>query len=228
MPFTIEEFLAVMEAYNISVWPMQIILNLFAVVALLFLISGRKGKSGIINAVLIFLWLWMGIVYHLMYFTEINTAAYLFGALFILQGLIFIYSGFLRLNALKYRFYRNFRGFLGMLFLLYALIIYPILSNEFGHSYPATPTFGLPCPTTIFTFGILLFSVRKVSWYVILIPFLWSLVGFAAAIQLDMREDYGLVIAGLIGTITLLFTKENQPEEPIIQGDNSATSGFLF
>jgi hypothetical protein len=149
MPFTIEEFLAVLEAYNISVWPMQIILNLLAVVALLFLISGRKGKSGIINAVLIFLWLWMGFVYHLMYFTEINSAAYLFGAFFILQGLIFIYSGFLRLNALKYRFYRNFRGLLGMLFFLYALIIYPILSHELGHSYPSTPSFGLPCPTTI-------------------------------------------------------------------------------
>lgn len=227
MPFTIEEFLAVMEAYNIAVWPMQIILNLLAVVALLFLITGKKGKSGIINAVLIFLWLWMGFVYHLMYFTEINPAAYLFGALFILQGLIFIYTGFLRLNALKYRFYRNFRGLLGMLFLLYALIIYPGLANEFGHSYPATPTFGLPCPTTIFTFGILLFAVRKVYWYVILIPFLWSLLGFVAALELDMKEDLGLVIAGIIGTVTLLFTKENQQEEDIVQGDNSASSGSL-
>lgn len=221
MPFTIEEFLAVMEAYNISVWPMQIILNLMAVVALLFLISGRKGKSGIINAVLIFLWLWMGVVYHFMYFTKINPAAYLFGALFILQGLILTYSGFLRLNALKYRFYRNFRGLLGMVFLFYSLVIYPLIANDLGHVYPATPTFGLPCPTVIFTFGILLFSIRKVHWYVYLIPFLWSVTGFIAAVELNMREDYSLAIAGLIGTLTLLFAKENQPEEELQEGSSS-------
>jgi hypothetical protein len=64
---------------------------------------------------------------------------------------------------------------------------------------------------------MLLFSIRRVHWYVILIPFLWSLVGFAAALELNMKEDYGLVIAGVVGTIILLFTKKNQPEEDIVE-----------
>lgn len=33
------------------------------------------------------------------------------------------------------------------------------LSMRLGDGYPLSPTFGLPCPTTIFTFGIFLLAV---------------------------------------------------------------------
>lgn len=39
-----------------------------------------------------------------------------------------------------------------------ALVLYPVWSAYSGHSYPETATFGLPCPTTIFTIGVLCFA----------------------------------------------------------------------
>ncbi|QED36933.1 hypothetical protein FK178_04035 [Antarcticibacterium arcticum] len=208
MPFTIEEFLGVFESYNAAVWPMQIILNLLAVVCLFLLISSLKGKSAVINGVLIFLWLWMGLVYQIMYFTSISSIGFLFGALFVLQALIFSYFAYFRPENLSYRFKLNISGFVGIIFILYSLLIYPVFANDLGHIYPQTPTFGLPCPTTIFTFGILLFSLTRVRWYIMIIPLLWSLIGFSAAYNLGMTEDYFLVFAGVIAMILQFFKPE--------------------
>ena len=205
MPFTSEDFLAVFESYNLSVWPMQVILNLLAVVCLFLLISSLKGKSGIINLIIIFLWLWMGFVYHILYFATLNTIGFLFGALFVLQALIFSYFAYFKPDTLRYKFKLNVTGFVGIIFILYSLLIYPVFANDLGHIYPQTPTFGLPCPTVIFTFGILLFSITRVKWYIMLIPFLWSLIGFSAAFNLGMEEDYFLIFAGVIAMILQFF-----------------------
>ena len=205
MPFTIEEFLNVFEKYNLSVWPMQLILNLLAIVAIWFLLFGRRNKSYVVNSVLAFLWLWMGLVYHLIFFSAINKVAYIFGSLFIVQSLLFVFYGLTGSKIIKYQFRFNFHGVLGLLFILYALIVYPILANYFGHAYPNMPTFGLPCPTVIFTFGILLFAFDRIPIIIILIPFLWSLIGFFAAVNLTIKEDFGLLIAGILGTAMLLF-----------------------
>lgn len=221
MPFTIEEFLGVFESYNAAVWPMQIILNLLAVVCLFLLISSFKGKSAVINGVLILLWLWMGLVYQIMYFTSISSIGFLFGALFVLQAMIFSYFAYFRPENLSYRFKLNISGFLGIIFILYSLLIYPVFANDIGHIYPQTPTFGLPCPTTIFTFGILMFSVTRVRWYIMVIPFTWSLIGFAAAYNLGMTEDYFLVFAGVIAMILQYFkpAPDKRPKDLRIPGN---------
>jgi hypothetical protein len=88
---------------------------------------------------------------------------------------------------------------------LYSFVIYPILGYLFGHVYPKNPTFGLPCPTTIFTFGLLLWTDKIVPKYVLVIPSIWSLIGFVAALFLGIKEDYGLLIAGVLGSILILI-----------------------
>jgi hypothetical protein len=89
--------------------------------------------------------------------------------------------------------------------ILYAMVLYPILGSLFGHVYPQSPTFGLPCPTTIFTFGLLLWTDLKVPKSVLVIPFVWSLIGFSAALSLGILEDTGLLVAGVVGLILLLL-----------------------
>src|SRR5690606_31807492 len=59
-------------------------------------------------------------------------------------------------------------------------------------------TFGLPCPTTLFTVGLLAFLARPYPAYVLAVPLLWSAVGTSAAFGLGMYEDLGLIAAGLI------------------------------
>lgn len=144
-----------------------------------------------------------GIVYHLVYFTAINKAAYLFGSLFIVQGLLFAYFGMR--DRLSFWFERGWYGILGGVLMLFALLIYPLIGYFNGHIYPAAPTFGLPCPTTIFTFGMFLLSDRKLPVTLLVIPFLWSIIGFMAAFSLGISEDAGLLVSGLISVSVIVL-----------------------
>jgi hypothetical protein len=204
MPFTIEDFLNVFENYNTTVFPAQIIFNLLAVLCIIYLIKKSWLTSYIINGILSLLWLWTGIVYHILFFSAINKAAYIFGALFIAQSVIFLYTGIIQ-HKLEYQIRNDFAGMLGWIFIIYSLLIYPILGYIFGHGYPKQPTFGLPCPTTIFTFGILLFASGRIKWYYIFLPLVWSLIGSSAAIKLGILEDTGLFISGTVGFSLLIF-----------------------
>jgi hypothetical protein len=208
LPFTVEQFMGIFEKYNIAVWPMQIILVLIALSALFLSLRKFSYSDKFISAILGFFWLWIGVVYHLTHFTSINTAAYLFGALYIIQGLIFIFLGGIK-SRLSFKLQPNAYGIIGSLFILYALIIYPILGYFLGHVYPKNPTFGLPCPTTIFTFGLLLWTDKIVPKYVLVIPLIWSMIGFGAALSLGVKEDYGLLIAGVSGFI-LIFIRDRK------------------
>ena len=62
-----------------------------------------------------------------------------------------------------------------------------------------------PCPTTIFTFGLLLWSTKPIPAFALIIPFLWSIIGTMAAISLQVPQDFGLGIAGVVGTILILL-----------------------
>ncbi|HXV44590.1 MAG TPA: DUF6064 family protein, partial [Anaerolineae bacterium] len=71
--------------------------------------------------------------------------------------------------------------------------------------YPQSPTFGLPCPTTIFTFGLLLWTDHRFPKYLLVIPVIWSLFGLSAAVQLGVLEDIMLLITGLVATTMILY-----------------------
>ncbi|WP_373551173.1 DUF6064 family protein [Haliscomenobacter sp.] len=85
------------------------------------------------------------------------------------------------------------------------LIVYPILGYFLGHVYPSSPTFGLPCPTTVFTFGLLLLNGKKCPLAILIIPFTWSIIGFMAAFQFGIVEDTGLLVAGLSAASLLIY-----------------------
>ena len=206
MPFTVEQFLDVFKSYNIAVFPIQIVFNLLALFCMVLVIKKYSFSSKVISGILSFLWIWIGIVYHFIFFSSINDAAYFFSVLFIAQSFIFFYAGVYK-DYLKYELSKDWVGFIGGLFIFYALLLYPLLGYYFGHGYPYQPTFGLPCPTTIFTLGLLLFTVKKLKWYLILIPVTWSLIGATAAIKLGILEDLGLFISG-VTTFSILLLKK--------------------
>jgi hypothetical protein len=204
MPFTINDFLNVFKEYNSAVFPFQIVLFASAIYIIYLAFSIKKYTNKIISVILSFYWLWIGIVYHILFFAKINPAAYVFGIIFILQGILFFKIGFID-KKLEFEVSKNWKTYIGVLFILYALIIYPVLGYIGGHIYPESPTFGLPCPTVIFTFGILLWVKKRFPLYLLVIPFIWSIIGLSAAINLGIREDFGLIVAGLIGSIFLIL-----------------------
>lgn len=64
MPFTIEQFFQVFEKYNKNVFPMQIVLILMALAAILSANKSWAFSDKFVSGLLAFFWLWTGIVYH--------------------------------------------------------------------------------------------------------------------------------------------------------------------
>ena len=62
-----------------------------------------------------------------------------------------------------------------------------------------------PLPWYLFTFGMLLIFKARISPFIVLVPFLWSLIGMSAAVQLGMYEDFGLFVAGIAGSAMILL-----------------------
>jgi hypothetical protein len=205
LPFTTEEFFAVFVRYNRTVWPAQLVLNAAALLAVPMLFRPGVISSRIISLILALFWGWMGVAYHFVFFTRINPAAWLFGAVFLAGGAAFLWRGIIR-PRLRFRAVGGIRGALGWLLVVFALAIYPAIGYALGHRYPATPTFGLPCPTTIFTLGLLLFAESPAPRAVFVVPILWTAVGALAAFWLGVYEDLALLVAGVIGLAAMLFS----------------------
>ena len=169
IPFTPEQFLGVFERYNFAVWPVQLFLNAIAILAICLAFPRKSDFSRGISLILSMFWIWSGLVYHFWFFSAINRAALIFAAFFMMQGILFFVAGVWKSN-LRFRFRPDLYGMIGSAFFIYALVIYPVLAYWFDHRYPAAPTFGLPCPTTIFTLGMLLWTDRSVRLYLLAIP----------------------------------------------------------
>ena len=214
IPFTVEQFFDIFGTYNTAIWPAQVVAYIFGIIALGLALRENKLSSRIISGILALFWIWMGVFYHIGYFSVINLAARIFGLFYVLQGVLFLLIGTI-LGRLSLRFNYKPLPILGVCFILYAMVIYPLLGLAFGHSYPRVPLFGVaPCPTTIFTFGILLWATKSVPAYLLVIPFLWSIVGMSAALNLRVPQDYGLVVAGVLGT-TLIMVQNRKAKRPV-------------
>lgn len=207
IPFSLDQFLSIFAAYNLTVWPMQIVMYVLAFIVLILAAKHSKFSDSIIMGILAFFWFWVGIVYHWMFFSDINRLAYFFGSLFVIQGALFVYYGIR--DKLTFTTKTDVIGLFGFFFILYALLVYPGLNIYFDHAWPFNPTFGLPCPVTIFTFGLLLWTTSRVPKALLVIPFTWALVGVSAAFQLGIWEDTVLVVAGLVATL-LIYMRDRQ------------------
>jgi hypothetical protein len=192
LPFSVDQFLGVFRAYNLAIWPAQILLYLLGV-ALVLLAVRRAGRWPIAGG-LALLWAWTGAAYHLAFFSEVNPAARLFGAVFLVQAGVWLIWAW-RVPTLTFQAVsRNLRVVGGAL-VAYAFLVYPLLNVVLGHRYPMMPTFGAPCPTTIATLGLLTWAAPRPPWFVWVVPILWALIGTSAAFTLGIHEDLGLLAA---------------------------------
>ena len=212
IPFTVNEFLGVFKNYNLSVFPMQIIAYIIGVAIVITIFKNNKYSSRFASGGLAFFWLWNGVMYHILNFSSINKLAYFFGALFVIQGLLFFVQGVLK-SEISFRFKTTFAGVIGSLLIVYAMLVYPLLGYFLGHGYPQSPVFGIaPCPTTIFTFGLFLW-VEKLPKKLLWIPLAWALIGFLAALSLGIKEDIGLLFAGVVAVPMILLGRKRYLEK---------------
>jgi hypothetical protein len=211
LPFTPEVFFANMAQYNEAIWPAQAVAYVLGLVIVLLLFRPTSQSSRLIAALLAGAWIWIGAVYHLKHFATINFAAPLFGLAFITEGLLIAWSGVIT-RRVTFRFRADAAGFAGLTFVTFAIVVYPLLGWLAGHAWPRVAMFGVaPCPTTIFTMGLLLLTEGRTPPHLAIIPVLWSLVGGSAVWLLGVPEDLALPIAGLSGLGLILWKNRAAP-----------------
>jgi len=198
MPFSAEQLMGVFKSYNEGIFPFNYIIYLIGIVAF----SGAFYQKRWINYLLAFLWVWIGAVFQFMYFSAISMVAAAFGIFFIVQGVLFVFLARRPMPVSEAP--PIWRKAIGTLFVIYGMGIYEAIGPLFGHTYPAAPDFGVTCPTTIYTFGVLLVAYRRVHWVYLIIPLAISFLGMTAALKLGMTEDYALPVAGILGFILLM------------------------
>ena len=213
IPFTLEQFLEVFRRYNQAVWPAQAILMVLALVATVAAVSGGPRASRLVSLIVALLWLWAGAAYHLAFFRDINPIATVFGIAFIVEAIVFVWLGVVR-GSLSFDARSGWSGILGGSIIAYALIAYPLIGVALGHRLPAAPTFGVPCPTTIFTFGLIVWMAPPRSRAIVVIPALWSIVALSAAIELGMWEDLGLTISAALAIAAIVWPLHKAPLVP--------------
>ncbi|MCW8195133.1 hypothetical protein F6455_10080 [Proteobacteria bacterium 005FR1] len=208
LPFSTKQFFEVFALYNEAVWPAHLLLRALAFLVLILVFVGQRAVDRTIMAILSLFWLWMGLLYHFTFFTAINPAAWVFGAFFIAQGLLLFWKGVVK-SEVRFDFRWSWRDVAGVALIMLSLIIYPLLSFWVGERYPAAPTFGLPCPTAIFTLGVLLIA-SPLPRLLFVIPLLWTLIGSVAAFELGVHQDLLLLLAALLAVAALLLPQRSR------------------
>lgn len=196
-PFTTADFLAVFAAYNAAIWPFHLFAYALGLMVLAAIARPTPAAVRLAFAALAILWAFTGIGYHLMFFTRINPIAPVFAAFFVVQAILLLASAICPTD-LRLHLGRDFRTATGLATIAYAVVIYPALGIWAGHGLMTGPMFGVaPCPTTIFTLGVLM--IARGIWVIWLsvIPILWSVIGLAAAVQLGIPEDLAMPVAGI-------------------------------
>ena len=203
-PSALDRFLRLMETYNGAVWPLQLVAYALAFAALALAFRGSRRSGGIVVGILALFWLWVGIVVNGMFFAAISRAAAAAAVVFVLQGAALVRAA-LSAGGLRFRARADAYGIAGGALVLYATLGYPAIEHLLGRGFPRSLPFGLvPCPTTVFTLGVLLWSTTRVPVYVLAIPFLYSLGG-VGPVSAGIVEDVGLVAAGLVATGMILY-----------------------
>jgi hypothetical protein len=193
LPFTETQFLDLFVAYH-RTFGLAVVLLWIATLALVVPLLRGRSRSSVVSVVAAVHWAWSGIAYHAMFFTRINPAAWLFAALFVAQAAGFLWYGVAQ-SRLAYTWRRTPRHVLGAGLVAYSLA-YPGLILLSGHEFPRAPAFAVPCPTTIFTAGLLLLTAEPVPLALLAVPIAWSLVGGSAAFLFGMTPDLMLFLAG--------------------------------
>ena len=204
LPFSHEQFLATFAEYNQAVWPSQVLAYAIGLGASACLVRSGAWASRTAAGGLILMWLWTGIVYHGLFFSRVNPAAYVFGAAFAVEAMLLgvaAWRGSLRLGAGR----GGMHARIGWSLIAYALVGYPMAGALSGMTYPHVPVFGItPCPLTLFTFGVLLLSPARVPWWLLAVPAAWSLIGGSAAAILQVPQDWPLLFSALAAVLILV------------------------
>ena len=220
MNMTTEQLLEAFALYNRSIWPLQWVAYLLALVAIVAPWRPSRRSAALVRAILALFWLWIGLVFWWPSRSGFPPAVVL-AALFVLQGLLFLYQAIRSPVVLSWA--AGPHAMVGLVLVAYALI-YPLVGLLVGHTYPTMALSVLfPCPLIVLTFGLLLGSRGPVPKVLLVIPLIWALSG-VYWVSLGMVEDIGLVVGAVLATV-LIWRRDQQAKTVAGPQETSSPAG---
>lgn len=205
LPFTAEILFASFAQYNRAWWPLPLLALALALAAIALTLRPVRHGGRATGALLALAWVWVGVGYHILHFAAIDFAAPLYGAAFVLEGLLLAWTGVARCK-LAFRFDGDLPGWCGLVLALAATLPLPLADALTGHGWQSLRLVGLaPGPTAAFTLGLLLLTAGRTPVHLALIPLLWTLVAGARAWILSIPQDLALPVAGVAACALILW-----------------------
>ena len=158
-------------------------------------------------------WLWVAIGWHFLVFAGLNFMAPLYGAAFLGEGMLLVWSTWR--GRLAFRFRRDPCGWVGLALAVVAVAGYPWLDWFAGLDWAAVRVAGLaPCPTALLTIGLLLLADGRKPLLLLLIPVLWTLVAGATGWSLGISHDAILALASIAAISVILWGSHRRVSAP--------------
>lgn len=200
-----QTFFSMLAEYHTQIHPFPYLGSMLGLMVIVLFLSPYPHKSRVSLLTLAFLWAWNGLVMFTYHFAELYPVNYaLQGVLFPIQALLLSHAAFMKAPP-EFDVASGVSGKAGLALMFTALFLYPIIGNITGHYYPAAPVFPDPCCLTIFTFGYLLSARARMPSGLIVIPFLWSLMGIVAVMKLGVMADGLMVVVGIGCSVAILL-----------------------
>jgi hypothetical protein len=203
LPFTADILFSSIAQYNRALWPMPPIALLLGLGVVLLTLRPVRDGNRLIGALLAASWLWIGIGWQLLHFARLDFAAPLYGALFVVEGLLLLWIAIRGRPVFRYR--GGLAGWGGLALAMLALA-WPLVDRLAGVSWQSERVVGLaPAPTTVLTLALLLLVAGRTPWRLAIIPLLWTLIAGAMAWILWIPQDLALPVVGVCAAGLLLW-----------------------
>lgn len=203
-----ETFWRTIAYYNASTWAGQLILILVGICLTVLLV--RRPAPWVKWAMKVYfsaIYLWVAVVYYFVCCRErdYNEVMALYWALLAAIWVWDLATGYTT-------FERSRKYDLVACVLLTMSFVYPLISQARGLTFPMVTSPVMPCSVSVFTIGLLLFFVRRVNLFLVLLLCHWALIGLTKAGSFHIPEDFVLVATAIPGLY--LFFKERYLTDP--------------
>jgi hypothetical protein len=214
----VAQFFGMFAQANTAVWPVHVVWYAAAIAAMLLAVRPVRGSSRAIAGFMAAYFVWLAIVFFGIYYTPLNDHSPAYAVMFALGGALFLFAGVIR-RDLELQPKWDALGIIGGVFMLYALA-YPVIDALTGHVFPAAPVFGVaPCPSAIFTVGLLLWTRPGMPIYVLVVPLIWLMAQAPAdALAMGVVADVARVPFGAVAAALLVWREYRATRERLVGG----------
>jgi Family of unknown function (DUF6064) len=178
------------EFYNRSFWPVAVVSLSLGIGMFLLLLRPTRVGHRIIPLILGALWVWIAWAFFLERYATINWGAVYLAPVFGLQGVALLWTGAV---GGKIRFIpdRTLPDVIALALFLFSAIGYPFVAAVMGRSWLSAEIFGLaPDPTALATLALLALAHGGIRWPLLIIPFIWCLLGGLTLWTMDAGDFF--------------------------------------